>query len=79
MRERETLEIHQRSGCYATADTEENIDFVHHVMIDDRRLVIYQITNAISISREKVEDIPHKNLGMTKVTSRWVTLDQKST
>ncbi|CAI9733412.1 Hypothetical predicted protein [Octopus vulgaris] len=80
---RENLEDDSRSGRPATATTEENIDRVHHMVMDDRQLTINQIANAIRISRERVENILHKELGMLKVSARWVprllTSDQKDT
>lgn len=54
-------------------------EYFHHMVMDDRQLTI----NAISISRERVENIPHKELGMTKISAWWVprllTFDQKRT
>ena len=52
--------------------TQENIDCVHHMVMDDRRLTVYQIADAFGISRELVENILHKALGILKVSARWV-------
>ncbi|XP_014782743.1 uncharacterized protein LOC106878136 [Octopus bimaculoides] len=67
----------------ATATTQENIDLVHHMVIDDRHLNVNQITNAVSIFCERVENILHNKLGMSKVSTQWMpqplTPDQKHT
>ncbi|XP_014768872.1 uncharacterized protein LOC106868221 [Octopus bimaculoides] len=60
-----------RSGCSTTVITMENFDRVHHMVMDDRRLDINEITNAISIFRERVENIQYNELGMTKVSAQW--------
>ena len=53
------------------------------MVMDDRRLTINQIADVVAISRERVENILHKKLGMSKVSVRWVqhllTPDQKHT
>ncbi|XP_030588657.1 histone-lysine N-methyltransferase SETMAR-like [Archocentrus centrarchus] len=82
-RGRESLEDDQRSGRPVTATTRENIDRVHHMVMDDSRLTVNQIANAVGISRERVENILHNELGMSKISARWVprllTPDQKRT
>ena len=51
--------------------------------MEDRRLTINHIANAMSISRERAENILHKELGMWEVLARWaprlLTSDQKLT
>ena len=53
------------------------------MVMNDRRLTISHLANVISISRERVENILHNELGMSKVSARWVprllTPDQKLT
>lgn len=49
-----SLENGPRSGRLATVTTEKNIDRVHHLMRDDRRLTINEVSNAICTSRERV-------------------------
>ena len=80
---RQSLEDDPRPGRPTTATTQENIDQVHRLVMDDRRLTISQIASGVGISRERVEHILHNELGMSKVSARWVprllTPDQKLT
>ena len=69
-RGRESLENDPRSGRPASATTQENIDRVHHMVMDDKRLTVNQIADAIAISRERVENILHQELDMSKVSAR---------
>ena len=82
-RGRESLEDDPRSGRPSTATTQENIDRIHQMVMSDRRLTISHLANVISISRERVENILNNELGMSKVSARWVprllTPDQKLT
>ena len=61
----ESLEDDPTSGRPASATIQENIDRVHYMVIDDRRLTVNQIADAVAISRERVENIPHQELGMS--------------
>ena len=83
MRGRESLEDDPRSERPSTATTQEHIDRIHQMVMKDRRLTISHLANVISISRERVENILHNELGMSKVSARWVprllTPDQKLT
>ena len=82
-RGRESLEDDPRSGRPSTATTQENIDRIHQMVMNNTRLTISHLANAISISRERVENIFHNELGKSKVSVRWVprllTPDQKLT
>ena len=53
------------------------------MVMNDRRSTSSHLANVISISRERVENILHNELGMSKVSARWVlrllTPDQKLT
>lgn len=78
---KESLEDDLRSGYPATATTKENTDHVHHMVMDNRRLTINQIINAINISHERVENVLYNELDMSAVSARCVpcplTFDQK--
>ncbi|XP_029637550.1 uncharacterized protein LOC115212894 [Octopus sinensis] len=60
-----------------TATTEENIDYVHHMVMDDKQFTINQIADTVSISRESVENIPYNELDMTKVSACLLTPDPR--
>ena len=53
------------------------------MVMNDKRLTINHSANVISISSERVENILHNELGMSKVSAQWVpqllTPDQKLT
>ena len=82
-RGRESLEDDPKLGRPSTATTPKNIDHIHQMVMNDRRLTISHLASVISISRERVENILHNELGMSKVLARWVprllTPDQKLT
>ena len=44
---KESLDDDDRCGRPTTAKTEENITHVHRVVMDDRRLTVNQIVNAV--------------------------------
>ena len=71
-RRRESLEDDQRSGRSFTATTQENTGRIHQMVMNDRRLTISHLANVISISRERVENIFHNEIDMSKVSARWV-------
>ncbi|XP_029636892.1 uncharacterized protein LOC115212192 [Octopus sinensis] len=68
--QKEALEFKRKwesLGRSATVTTEENIDCVHPMVINERQLTIDKISNAVSISYERVENILLNELDMTKV------------
>ena len=69
-RGRESLEDDSKSERPSTATTQENIDRIHQMVMNDRRLTISHLANVISISRKRVENILHNKLGMSKVSAR---------
>ena len=69
---RESLEDDPRSGHPSAATTQENIDRIHQMVMNDRRLTISHLANVISISHERVKNILHNELGMSKISAQWV-------
>lgn len=55
-----------------TAITEKYIDVVHNMILEDRRLKVYE-TIKVSVSEEKVRYILHKELSMRKLCATWVS------
>ncbi|XP_030765734.1 protein GVQW3-like [Sitophilus oryzae] len=82
-RGRKSLGDDERSGRPKTATTDDNIAKVHHMVLDDRRgrIKVREIAEVMSISKERVCHILNQDLGMRKLSARWVprllTLDQK--
>ena len=71
----------ERSGRPVEVTTPEIIDKIHDMVMDDRRVKVREIASAVGISTERVHNILHQHLDMTKLSARWVprllTLDQK--
>ncbi|XP_045453311.1 protein GVQW3-like [Melitaea cinxia] len=67
---RETLEDDPRSGRPNTAVTDENIEKVKKIVLDDRRIKLWQIAEEFGFSKERVGDIMHNHLHMNKVSAR---------
>lgn len=80
-RGRTSLGDDERLGRPQTATTDDNIAQVHQMVLENRRIKVREIAEAMSISKERVCHILIENLGMRKLTARWVprllTLDQK--
>ncbi|EGI68332.1 Histone-lysine N-methyltransferase SETMAR [Acromyrmex echinatior] len=70
-----------RSGRPIEATTPEIIDKVHDIVLIDRRVKVDELVEAIGISHGTVISILHEQLGMKKLSTRWVprllTVDQK--
>ncbi|XP_076546269.1 uncharacterized protein LOC143305669 [Osmia lignaria lignaria] len=71
-RGRTTLQDDSRSGCPKTATTEEIITKVHNIVLQDRRMKVSEIAKDMGISDERVHHILTKELGMKKLSARWV-------
>ncbi|XP_014483746.1 PREDICTED: uncharacterized protein LOC106746967 [Dinoponera quadriceps] len=71
-RSRTSLEDDPREGRPKTATTPETIEKVLNIVLDDRRVKVYEMTEAVGISEERVRSILHEELGMRKLCARWV-------
>ena len=80
-RGRTSLGDDERSGRPKTATTDDNIAKIHQMVLDNRRIKVREIEEAMNISKERVCHILNEDLGMRKLSARWVprllTLDQK--
>ncbi|KYN30115.1 hypothetical protein ALC57_00447, partial [Trachymyrmex cornetzi] len=77
---RTSLADDERSGRPTTTTTTDNIEEIHQMIMDNRLIKIREIAEAVGISKEYVCHILTEELGMRKLTARWVrllTLDQK--
>ena len=55
-----------------TSITSENVTRVEQLILDNRRITVREISEAVGISVGSVEDIVHKELQFSKVSARWV-------
>ncbi|KAG7313617.1 hypothetical protein JYU34_000775 [Plutella xylostella] len=71
----------ERSGRPKTATTDDNIAKVHEMVLDDRRIKVREIAEAMKMSRERVCHILNQDLGMRRLSARWLprllTSDQR--
>lgn len=66
-RGRTSVEDDPRSGRPKTATAEEIIDYIHDMVIDDRRLTKQEIAVTMGISTERVLHILKNELGLRKL------------
>lgn len=80
-RGRTSLGDDERSGRPKTATMDDNIAEIHQIVLDNRRVKVREIAEAMSMSKERVCYVLNEDLGMRKLSARWVprllTLDQK--
>ncbi|CAF1533617.1 unnamed protein product, partial [Rotaria sp. Silwood1] len=55
-----------------TATDDQTVKAIESLIIEDRRITIHQIADAVGISTDTVDGIIHDQLHMTKVSARWV-------
>ena len=65
-RGRTSLQNDPREGHPKSATTPENIEQVHVMLLDDRRMKVREIAETIGISKESVGYILHEELDMKK-------------
>jgi hypothetical protein len=51
----------------------ENVDAIHSVILDDRRISAKKLVETLAISRERVGYISHEILDMRKLSAKWVS------
>jgi len=52
--------------------TPENIDQIHELIFEDRRISAKSITEQLGISSERVGSIIHEDLDMRKLSVKWI-------
>ncbi|KAG5341710.1 SETMR methyltransferase, partial [Acromyrmex heyeri] len=62
----------ERPGRPADVVTEEIIEKVHDMILADRRTKVHEVTKAVGVSYGMAFNILHDNLGMKKLSARWV-------
>lgn len=69
---RECLEDDPRSGRPISAVTADSVEKVKQLILADRRIKQWELARDVGISKERVHEIIHQHLGMSKVSARWV-------
>jgi len=62
-----------RPGQTKTVITPRNINQVHELILEDRRISAKSIAEQLDISRERVGSIIHEDLNMWKLSAKWIT------
>jgi len=53
-------------------NTLEIIDQIHELILEDHQILAKSIAEQLGISRERVGSIIHEDLGMQKLSAKWV-------
>ena len=69
---REFLEDEYRSGRPSEVITDENVQAVEKLVLEDRRSTVASLAMTTGISVGSVATILHEHLGLSKVCARWV-------
>lgn len=69
---REVLEDNHRQGRPSTSTTPEQVDAVQALVDEDRRVTVLEIAQTLDISTGSVDSILRDQLGLSKLSARWV-------
>ena len=69
---REAVEDDEGRGRPTTSKNVENVDSVRSLVEEDGRLSVCEITQAVDISVGSVQSILPEDLGLSKISARWV-------
>ena len=61
-----------RPGRPKKVTTQEIIDQIHELILEDRQISAKSIAERLGISRERVGSIIHEDLDMRKLSTKWV-------
>jgi len=61
-----------RPGRPKTVNTQEIIDQLHELILEDRQISAKSITEQLGISRERVGSIIREDLDTRKLSAKWV-------
>ena len=71
-RGRDSLEDNPRPGRPADVISQEMIDCVERLVLNNSRIKVAELASECGISNGSVYTIIHEHLGMSKVSARWV-------
>ncbi|CAH1979967.1 unnamed protein product [Acanthoscelides obtectus] len=71
-RGRVSLSDDPRVGAPKTAVTQENVDGVRKLIIEDRHVAYSEIEASLKISKTPIQKILHEELGVRKLVSLWI-------
>ena len=69
---REDVEDDERPGRPSTSTTDENVEKVKEMVMNDRRIIIKEVADDVSISIGSCHDIFSNVLGMKRVAAKFV-------
>ena len=69
---RDSLEDDPKPGHPADVISQEMIDRVERLVLNNRRIKVAELASECGISNGSVYTIIHEHLGMSKVSARWV-------
>ena len=69
---RDSLEDYPRPGRPADVISQEMIDRIERLVLNNRRIKVAELTSDCGISNGSVYTIIHEHLGLSKVSARWV-------
>ena len=69
---REDVEDAERSGRPSTSTTDENVEKVKEIVMNDRRITIREVADDVGISIGSCHEIFSNVLGMQRVASKFV-------
>ena len=70
--DREDVEDDERPGCLSTSTTDENVEKVKEMVINDRRITIREVADDVGISIGSCHAIFSNALGMKRVAAKFV-------
>ncbi|CAH1963495.1 unnamed protein product [Acanthoscelides obtectus] len=71
-RGRVSLSDDPRVGAPKTAVTQENVDAVRKLIIEDRHMTYHEIQASLKISKTSIQKSLQEELGVRKLVSRWI-------
>ncbi|CAH1977019.1 unnamed protein product [Acanthoscelides obtectus] len=71
-RGRVSLSDDSRAGAPKTSVTQENVDAMRKLIIEDRHVTYREIEASLKISKTSIQKNLHEELGVRKLVSRWI-------